>query len=55
MPATEGLPDRRKPQKPKVAPIDNVHMDELLELVVEYEASDLHLCNLLHRFNINRL
>ncbi len=47
MPATEGLPDRRKPQKPKVAPIDNVHMDELLELVVEYEASDLHLCNLL--------
>ena len=47
MPATEGLPDRRKPQKPKVAPIDNVHMDELLELVVEYDASDLHLCNLL--------
>ncbi len=45
MPATEGLPERRKPTKPKVAPIDNVHIDELLELVVEYDASDLHLCN----------
>ncbi len=51
MPETPGVarpnsnPNMKKPSKPKVAPIDNVHMDELLELVVKYEASDLHLCN----------
>ncbi len=30
--------------KRKVRPVHDVHLDELLELVVEYNASDLHIC-----------
>ncbi len=36
---------RKKPSKPKVQPIVEVHIDELLEMVVQYDASDLHLCS----------
>jgi len=35
----------KKPAKPKVQPIVDIHIDELLELVVQYDASDLHLCS----------
>lgn len=37
-------PAVRRPSKPKLQPIEDVHIDELLELVVQHDASDLHLC-----------
>ena len=36
---------KKKPSKPKALPIVDVHIDELLEVVVRQDASDLHLCN----------
>jgi len=33
-----------KPARPKLKPIEDVHVDELLEIVVENNASDLHIC-----------
>ncbi|NLJ36031.1 MAG: type IV pilus twitching motility protein PilT [candidate division WS1 bacterium] len=35
----------RKPSRPKLQPVEDVHIDELLELVVQHDASDLHLCD----------
>ena len=32
----------RKPSRPKLQPVEDVHIDELLELVVQHDASDLH-------------
>ena len=31
------------PRKPQLKPVHDVHIDELLEIVVEHNASDLHL------------
>ncbi len=51
MPGTENTkvaPPGQRPAKKKakqVMPIADIHMDELLELVVKHDASDLHLCN----------
>jgi len=47
-PATPGAPGagaipQRKPAIQRT-PIDDVHLDELLETVVENNASDLHMC-----------
>ncbi len=36
---------KKKPSKPKALPIADVHIDELLEVVVRQDASDLHLCD----------
>ncbi len=33
-----------KPARPRAKPVDEVHLDELLEIVVENNASDLHMC-----------
>jgi twitching motility protein PilT len=35
----------RKPSRPKLQAVEDVHIDELLELVVQHDASDLHLCD----------
>lgn len=45
-PSSGGAPAPQVPQKRVVqrAPIDDVHIDELLETVVEINASDLHMC-----------
>ena len=45
---TRVAPPGQRPAKKKAKqaiPIADIHMDELLELVVKHDASDLHLCN----------
>ena len=45
---TRVAPPGQRPVKKKAKqamPIADIHMDELLELVVKHDASDLHLCN----------
>ena len=42
--APAGVPQRRVAAAVQRAPIDDVHIDELLETVVENNASDLHMC-----------
>lgn len=38
-----GIPNDEKPLGPKVS-VDDVHIDELLNIVVDLNASDLHIC-----------
>lgn len=42
--ATSQVRQSKKSAKHKLQPIEDVHLDELLEIVVRNEASDLHVC-----------